>query len=317
MEQFKPLLLPNKQPEMADIQYPMMASVKLDGIRCVFLKGKMVTRSLKPIPNKQLQQKYIPLKNYTEKYGLIIDGELYSHELTFQEITHYVMTKDLSKKGETLPVGLKFCAFDMIKDDNYKEEFETRYNNLQEDPVMSQLRALPYYVDIVNNIIVDSPNDLIAIYNRAKEQDYEGLIVRSPYGRYKRGRLVFGSGDGYKFKPYRTFDGEIIEVLQATSVKDGAESKINELGRSVTSKKKDDRIPIKMASGFRVNYEDTTLKVTLALTKPEKIEIWRRRKNYIGKHIEYKGMLVGAKNVPRHPVMIRFRKDKDEQRNKK
>jgi len=26
--------------------------------------------------------------------------------------------------------------------------------------------------------------------------------------------------------------------------------------------------------------------------------------------IEYKGMLVGAKDVPRHPVMIRFREDK-------
>ena len=42
----------------------------------------------------------------------------------------------------------------------------------------------------------------------------------------------------------------------------------------------------------------------------EKEDIWSKRSTYIGKTIEYKGMLIGAKDVPRHPVMIRFREDK-------
>lgn len=53
-----------------------------------------------------------------------------------------------------------------------------------------------------------------------------------------------------------------------------------------------------------------TVKVTLAMTDVEKEEVWKNWTNYIGKTIEWKGMLVGAKDVPRHPVFIRFREDK-------
>ena len=39
-------------------------------------------------------------------------------------------------------------------------------------------------------------------------------------------------------------------------------------------------------------------------------EIWENQKKYIGKTIEFKGMLVGAKDLIRHPVFLRFRSDK-------
>ena len=40
-------------------------------------------------------------------------------------------------------------------------------------------------------------------------------------------------------------------------------------------------------------------------------EIWKNKESYIGRWIQYKGMMVGAKSVPRHPVMERFREDRD------
>ena len=87
---------------------------------------------------------------------------------------------------------------------------------------------------------------------------------------------------------------------------------INELGRSVTSKRQGDRVLIEKASAFKVLYEGKELKVTLAMTDEEKEEVWKNQKKYIGRWIEYKGMLVGAKDVPRHPVFVRYRSDKDE-----
>ena len=69
----------------------------------------------------------------------------------------------------------------------------------------------------------------------------------------------------------------------------------------MTSKKVGDRILIEKASAFWVKYNGQDLKVTLAMTDPEKEEVWQNRDTYIGRMIEYKGMLVGAKDVPRHP----------------
>ena len=47
------------------------------------------------------------------------------------------------------------------------------------------------------------------------------------------------------------------------------------------------------------------------MTDEEKEEVWKNKESYIGRYIQYKGMLVGAKDVPRHPTFERFRNDKD------
>ena len=68
--------------------------------------------------------------------------------------------------------------------------------------------------------------------------------MKSINGRYKCGRGTLREGLIFKVKPFRTFDAKILGVIQATKVDPEAEKKTNELGRSVTSKKKDDRILI-------------------------------------------------------------------------
>jgi hypothetical protein len=46
------------------------------------------------------------------------------------------------------------------------------------------------------------------------------------------------------------------------------------------------------------------------MTDEEKMDVWKNQSKYLGRMIEYKGMLVGAKDLPRHPVYIRMRDDK-------
>ena len=116
----------------------------------------------------------------------------------------------------------------------------------------------------------------------------------------------------YKVKPWETFDAKICAVIQSTEAREGSEKKTNELGRSVTSKKKDDRVAIEKASAFLVYYNELPLKVTIAMTDEQKCQVWTNQNDYIGSTIEYKGMLVGSKDRPRHPVFVRFREDKDE-----
>jgi DNA ligase-1 len=317
---FKPILAPNEQPKLENINYPILASYKLDGIRCIVYKGQLLSRSLKPIQNKQLKKRLKPIADYCEKYSLILDGEIYSPDLTFQEITRYVMTQDFEDKKSVkkfgkileIPESLKFYCFDClkIKADGIENHtpFMTRLGYAIE--IYTMFKTLMVFV---KHERVDNLEEVRTLFEEALEGGYEGLILRYTEGYYKFGRCTIKEGNIFKVKPFRTFDAVIKEVTQGTVVNPNAEKKINELGRSVTSKKKDDRILVNKVRDFVVDYNGHELKVTSSsLTHEERERLWNIRETLIGKTIEYKGMLIGSKNTVRHPVFIRFREDKDE-----
>lgn len=300
---FKPLLAPNEKVDLSTLSYPLLASTKLDGIRCIFYKGQILSRSLKQIQNKQLRERFEPIRKFSEETGIIFDGEIYSSELTFQEITHYVMTQDLG--DEIIPDHLKFYCFDSIEDDNINRPFSGRAEFSRYCMMRFPDIAFP-----LTQVDVDCESRVTKLFEMSLDDGVEGLILRNPKSSYKFGRGTVKEGIIFKVKPFVTFDAQIVGVVQSTEVNEDAEKKINELGRSVTSKKKGERHTIDKASAFMVHYEGKELKVVLAMTDEEKVATWANRESLIGKWIEYKGMLVGSKDVPRHPVMIRFREDK-------
>lgn len=311
---FQPLLAPNQAVDLKDVTYPCFASTKYDGMRVLFYKGKILTRSLKPLPNKQLNILFEPLRQFSEDLNLCLDGEIYSHELTFQEIISYCMTDDfedkksIKKYGEVkqIPSSLKFYCFDYIEDDNFAVPFSKRYTN-----TLTIDAAFPRIATRVYHKLLNSPEEVEKYFEEVLEDGYEGLMLRNPNEYYKFGRATLKEKIIWKCKKFQTFENQITDVIQATRVDENAEKTINEKGYSVTSKKKDDRILINKASAFMVMYEGKELKVTLAMSDTEKEEVWKNKESYINKYIEYKGMLIGAKEVPRHAVFVRFRNDKD------
>ena len=298
MKQFKPMLASNTTIDIKTLKYPLLVSYKLDGIRCLFFCGHMYSRSLKSFPNIQLRKRFEYLAKLSYEKNIILDGELLSKSLTFNELSG--LTRQLDKE---LPEDLNFYCFDVIKDQNFNQNFQER---------VKLVINIGYsdYVQIVKQKLLYTVEEVNKYYEEALDWGCDGLILRDPNGKYKFGRGTVKEGLIYKMKPFMTFDAIINDVIQATEVREGAEKKINELGRSVTSKKKDDRILIEKASAFVVKYEGLDLKVTIAMTDEEKEEVWHNRKKYIGRTIEYKGMLVGSKDLPRHPVFLRFRDDK-------
>jgi DNA ligase-1 len=297
MKKFKPMLCPNETIDIKTLKYPLLVSYKLDGIRCIFRNGEMTSRALKQFPNVQLRKRFEGLNKVCNLKNIVLDGELLSKSLTFNELSG--LTRQLDKE---LPDDLYFYCFDIVHKEQFYIPFQVRIVNLHE------LEAP--YVKIVKQKLLQTVEEVNDYYQEALDWGCDGLILRDPNGKYKFGRGTIKEGLIYKMKPFQTFDAKIISVIQATEVREGAEKKINELGRSVTSKKKDDRILIEKASAFTVLYEEKELKVTIAMTDEEKEEVWKNKEQYIGRMIEYKGMLVGAKDLPRHPIFLRFRDDK-------
>jgi DNA ligase-1 len=301
MKNFKPLLAPNEKVDLSTLNYPLLASTKLDGIRCIIKEGEILSRSLKQIQCQQLRERLEPIRQFSELNQVIFDGEIYSPKLTFQQITHFTMTRDLG--DEELPEHLRVYCFDML--DGFDRPFELRNDVMEGTIGLYNHIAYP-----VEQREVHSAKEVETYFEEVLSQGYEGLILRDPKSFYKFGRGTIKEGIIFKVKPFLDFDGQIIDVIQATEVNEDAEKKINELGRSVTSKKKGERHTIDKASAFMVKYEGKDLKVVLSMTDEEKEEVWKNKETYIGRWISYKGMLVGSKDVPRHPVMIRFREPK-------
>jgi DNA ligase-1 len=334
---FKPMLAPNEKASfeptdnkkkyyMGNVKFPALSSNKLDGIRCLFIDGEILSRSLKPIVNSQLREKFEPLAKYSKEHNIILDGEIYCDEIPFNLISSCVMTQDVNDKKaitkwtelcEDYDVSvsrvdamshLKFHCFDVVSQGNLEESFIDRIKELEKI-----LKLYPSLMAMVKQVLSTDLTDIKNHFERALESGQEGLIIKSLEGKYKCGRGTIKEGLIYKVKPFVDIDAVIVGVKQGTKVDPNAEKKVNELGRSVTSKKKGDRILVEMVSDFYVDYEGHELKVSCSsMSHKDREKYWKIKDELIGKMIEYKGMLIGSKDVPRHPVFLRFREDKDE-----
>jgi len=301
MKAFKPLKADNEKIELKSIPLPVIASYKMDGIRCLFYKGKMYTSSLKSFQNENVLARFEHLRKLSEDRGILIDGELMAKSMEFNDLSGMIRSFTGS-----VPDDLFFYAFDMVINDDFEEPFEERIKHLDRMEEHLYLKALP-------QIVCRTYEEIEALYEQAIAfGNCDGLMLRNPAGRYKLGRATNKQNIIFKMKPYVTLDGKIIGIEQATVVDPKAEKTINELGRSVTSKKIGDRILIEMACGFKVEYEKGIEIVGLkGFNHEQRKEIWLNPNKYIGRWIEFTGMEVGSKNLVRHPEFCRWRTDRD------
>jgi len=275
-----------------DITFPIYVSTKLDGIRCVTIDGELKSRSLKPIRNKALQERHKEMCEEFKKIGLILDGELFSPVLTFQEITSIVMSED-----KEAPEHLQFCVFDAYDIDSPNDSFKDRID-------LYKGYSIEYHLAYLDQNLINSKEELDNMFKKALEEGNEGLIIRSPDMPYKFGRSTAKEQGLLKMKPFETFDGKIKDVLER--MENTSESEKNELGHSFKHRCKDDMIPTGIAAAFVVEYEGMDLKVVLTGDEDFRRKMWEEKESYIGKWIEYKAMLIGIKNLPRHPNFLRF-----------
>lgn len=278
--------------------FPKFVSMKYDGVRAIFKNGELLARSLKPIGNVQLKEKYEKLLDYSKEHDVIFDGEFYSHELSFQEITSIINSDD-----KEVPGDIKFHCFDMVVKEKYDEDFNFRLSNM--NITLEQFDS----VVIVEQTNVYNIDEVETCFESALKQGFEGLILRDPLGKYKCGRSTVNEGLLLKVKPFETFDSKVIEVIERQENLN--ESQTNELGRSFKRNTKDDKKKTGIASCLVTEYDGNEFRVTLTGDEDFRKEIWDNKEKYIGKMFEYKGMKIGMKDVPRHPVFLHWRKDKD------
>jgi DNA ligase-1 len=185
-----------------DISYPAYIQPKLDGVRALFnpIEGYLYSRKGKIFPNldfitTELQEKGITIP---------LDGELYSDELSFQDITGIVKKEKLTTQDVKKLYKVKFIVFDYI---NEKMDFQGRKEILQK--TLQKLK----YTTLLDSKSVYNESDIHAAHVEYTSKGYEGIMVRNYKGFYAINKR---SKDLQKLKFFETEEFKIIDGISGT-----------------------------------------------------------------------------------------------------
>ena len=285
---FKPLLAFTIE-DFSELKFPLLASSKIDGIRCIVMNGIAYSRSLKPIVNKHIQSMVSSLDP-----DLVFDGELFVGE-NFQHTTSAVM----SIKGEP---NFTYLIFDCIRNENLNEPFASRVDFLNNLTLPTFCRKLE------QRWIMDS-KDLIDFYHKQLELGFEGVIVREPYKHYKFGRSTKKENIIGKIKP---FADDEFEIVGFESYKENTNvSELNELGYKHKSTKQEGKIEKELLGSFVCKHPCGEFSVGSGLTLEQRHNFWQEKESLIGKKIKVKYLNYGTKELPRNTVFLGFRSEDD------
>lgn len=295
-DKFKPMLAAGFDGTMAELMpkltYPLLVSPKLDGIRCVIKNGEVLSRSLKPIPNKHIQATL-------KKYGTAIegfDGELMVGK-TFQDCSSGVMTHEGTPR-------FTYMVFDhtSVPTDDYASRVFT-YAHICRKLRSCIIRPIPV-------ILCGCLEQLEVTVTQFLEEGYEGAIVRSPSGLYKFGRATLREGSMTKLKPMIDDEAEIVGFEEQK--KNNNEKTVNELGQSKRSSHKANKVG-KLTLGALQLHHPTfgEFRCGTGFDDALRQEIWNNKAKYFGKKVTFRYLSIGMKDKPRHPSFKGFRSDLD------
>lgn len=193
----EPMLAPNEVVPLDQIPLPMMGSFKMDGMRISVVGGKPLTRTLKDIPNNYV-------RTVMTEAGLHegSDGELgvMANDGVSMDFRRS-MSALSSEDGEP---EFRYFIFDNW---NYDGAFIARWESLHK-------KEWPSWVIIAEQRVLNTLEEVQAMYAEALALKHEGLILRTAEGEYKMGRATVGEAVIFKVKPKRTAEAEIVGTVQ-------------------------------------------------------------------------------------------------------
>lgn len=298
----KPLLACNAPANLNSLPYPLFASVKLDGIRCVIKDGVALSRTLKPIRNQYIQS----LLGRPEFNGL--DGELIVGDPAASDCMRKTNSGVMSFDGEP---DFKYYVFDIWNRPGvqYKDALES----LCDKPFGNRV-ANHSNIEVLQQYTVKTSNEVEAIEQSALDDGHEGIILRRPDATYKYGRSTVKEGFLYKLKRYLQSEAVVIGVKPFQHNTNDPE--INALGYTQRSSAKEGKVDLPLLGALVVKgrfqeFAEVTFDIGTGFTMYEREFLWKQRESLIGKIVTYKYFPIGCKDKPRQPVFVSFRSQDD------
>jgi len=196
-----PMLAHDYNKRGKSIVYPCFIQPKLDGTRMVAMQQGLFSRNRKAYPHLE----HILAEINQLPQSIILDGELYSTTLTFQEIVSLVKnTARQDKQGQ-----IQFHVYDMISD----RPFDERYAMLQR---LFSTHAFRHLI-LVKTEECASETEMKAKHNEYVANGFEGIMLRNKKGLYANNRSIHLQ----KYKEFFDTECEIVGYKEGDGLEKG------------------------------------------------------------------------------------------------
>jgi len=248
--------------------FPCFVQPKLDGTRCVGMPGNgLFSRLRKSFPHME----HILSELHQLPPEIILDGELYSSTLTFQEIVGLVKKETLRDGDAEKQRQIQFHVYDIITD----MPFHNRLANLKH---LFQRHKFQHLV-LVPTEMCESEEKMKEKHAAYVLSGYEGIMLRTKLGVYKHSRSV----DLLKYKEFLDDEYEVVGFEQGQGLEEGCVIWVCKTA------------------------EEKTFHCRPRGSRESRSELFQNGADYIGKKLTVRFQELTDERIPRFPVGIAFR----------
>lgn len=274
---------------MQKLRYPVLATLKKDGIRALRLDGSLLSRTRKPIPNRSIRERSLVMPGG-------FDMELWNPDLRYDEIESIVMSREHPRSDE-----IQFHVLDWFSL-VYDYEYRTRY--IQSMPQEWNEHGVRFEIPVRCNVA----EELFSHFQWSENMEGEGICFRLPNSPYKQGRSTLKEQYLVKLSRYHYSEATIVGFVE--QMENGNSQTTNALGLSERSSHGENMIGKNTLGALLCQLpssETITIGTGVGLTNALRREIWHNQNKYLGLTIKFKHKDHGQKILPRSPVFVGFR----------
>lgn len=203
---YEPLCSKNKK---NDIVFPCYVQPKLDGLRCIcymLSNGKVVAQSRTGSYFETVEHICAELRPiFSKNPSLVLDGELYTTDIPFEELAGLIKKKKLSETDMQRVQCIKYHVYDIVVDN-------VPYSKRHECIVGTIGGTKCYHLELVHTQLIDTMSEFRQAFSEYVAAGYEGIMLRNVEGLYRQN---YRSHDLQKYKEFMESEYPIVGFKEA------------------------------------------------------------------------------------------------------
>ena len=154
---------------------------------------------------------------------------------------------------------------------------------------------------VVAQIDIEAPDEdqMAEALKEWTYEGYEGAIVRDPHGPYKHGRSTMKQGWMLKLKHFDDDEAVILDTEELMHNDD------------TSTRKKENLVPGNTLGALVVQWKGEEFKIGTGFDASTRAELWAKRDALIGGFVKFKYQGTSSYGVPRFPVFLGLRDERD------
>lgn len=206
-----PMLAHTYEPlnKKSGIVFPCYVQPKLDGLRCIchmLSNGKVVAQSRTGSYFETVQHICAELRAvFLKNPGLVLDGELYTTDIPFEELAGLIKKKKLSETDMQRVQCIKYHVYDVVVGN-------VPYSKRHERIVGTIGSTMCHHLEVVHTQLIHTLGEFRQAFSEYVAAGYEGIMLRNAEGLYRQN---YRSHDLQKYKEFMESEYPIVGFKEA------------------------------------------------------------------------------------------------------